>query len=82
MNKDANLSNQGKNAVARLMHICRRGTYRVIRDPEGVVSLWAVEGTHMGPFAVTFADRGRISGSIEDMSPEFVRAFVYYVNKL
>jgi hypothetical protein len=79
MNKDPNLYSQGKSAVAMLIRIRRRGSYHVIRDPEGVVSLWAIEGSEKGPFALSFADRGRISGNLEAMSPEFVRAFVMYV---
>jgi hypothetical protein len=53
----------------------------VIRDPEGVISLWTIEGYERDPFSVSFADRGRISGNIEDMSPEFVRALIEFVRK-
>lgn len=81
MNRDVNLYNQGKSALALLVRLCRSGSYRVIRDPEGVISLWAIEGNERNPFSVSFADRGRISGNIEDMSPEFVRAFIEYVKK-
>lgn len=81
MNKDVNLYNLGKAALAQLVRLYRCGSYRVIRDPEGVISLWAIEGYERAPFSVSFADRGRISGNIEDMSPEFVRAFVEYVRK-
>jgi hypothetical protein len=81
MNRDMNLYNQGKGAVAQLVHQYQRGSYRVIRDPEGVISLWAIEGNERGPFSVSFADRGRISGNIEDMSPEFVQAFIVYVRR-
>ncbi len=79
--KDVNLYNQGKGALAQLARLYQRGSYRVIRDPEGIISLWAIEGNERGPFSVSFADRGRISGNIEDMSPEFVRAFIEYVRK-
>ena len=81
MNRDVNLYNQGKNALALLVRLYQRGSYRIIRDPEGAISLWAIEGDERGPFSVSFADRGRISGNIEDMSPEFVRAFIEYVRK-
>jgi hypothetical protein len=81
MNRDMNLYNQGKGAVVQLVRRYQRGSYRVIRDPEGVISLWAIEGSERSPFSVSFADRGRISGNIEDMSSEFVRAFIEYVRK-
>jgi len=81
MNKDVNLYNQGKGALAQLVRLYQRGSYRVIRDPEGAISLWAIEGYERGPFSVSFADRGRISGNMEDMTPEFVRAFIEYVRK-
>jgi hypothetical protein len=81
MNRDVNLYNQGKGAVVHLVRLYQRGAYRIIRDPEGVISLWVIEGYERKPFSVSFADRGRISGNIEDMSPEFVRAFVEYVRK-
>ena len=72
---------QGKNAVSTLMRIRQCGSYHIIRDPDGVVSMWAIEGEERGPFKISFADRGWISGRLEDMSPEFVRAFVGYVKK-
>jgi hypothetical protein len=82
MNRDVSLYNQGKNALLLLVRLYQqRGSYRIIRDPEGVISLWAIEGTERNPFSVSFADRGRISGNIDDMSPEFVRAFIAYVRK-
>jgi len=79
--KNAHLYNQGKIAVAQLVRLYPRGSYRVIRDPEGVVSLWAMVGCERSPFSVLFADRGRVSGDIEVMSPEFVTAFIEYVRK-
>jgi hypothetical protein len=82
MNKEPNLYNQGKNAVAILMRSRRHGSYHVIRDPEGVFSLWAIEGCEREPFSLSFANRGRISSNIEDMPPEFVRGFVDYVRKI
>jgi hypothetical protein len=81
MTRDAVLYNLGKNAIMLLAKNRQRGTYHAVRDPDGVVTLWASEGEERGPFRITFANRGRISGDIEDMAPEFVRAFVDYVQK-
>jgi hypothetical protein len=81
MRKDAALYNQGKTAVGLLAHNRQRGCYRVIRDPEGVVSMWAIEGIEREPFALSFANKGRISWNIDDMPPEFVKAFVDYIKK-
>ena len=81
MTHDPNLHNQGKKAVDQLMHRHQRGAFRIIRDPEGVVSLWAIEGAEKGPFSITFADQGRISANIEQMSPAFVKAFLEFVSK-
>jgi len=78
---DANLLNQAKNSVALLRQLYQRGAYRVIRDPDGVISLWAVEGLERDPFSIQFANRGRISYNIADMPPDFVRSFVDYVKK-
>ena len=82
MYRDANLYTQGKSATALLLRKYQRGTYRVIRDPEGVISFWAVEGLEKSAFSMSFANRGRISNSIEDMPPEFVRAFIAYVKHI
>jgi len=79
--QNAHLYHQGKIAVAQLVRLYQRGSYRVIRDPEGAVSLWAMEGCERGPFTISFADRGRVSGDMEAMSPEFVKAFIEYVRK-
>jgi len=78
---DANLFNQAKNSLAALRQLYPRGAYRVIRDPEGVITLWALEGLERDPFSIQFANRGRISYQIEDMPPDFVRAFIDYVKK-
>ena len=79
---DVNLKNQAKSSVILLRQMYQRGSYRVIRDPEGVISLWAIEGFEKEPFSLQFANRGRISGNIEDMPAEFVRAFIEYVRKI
>jgi hypothetical protein len=81
MNRDANLYQQGKSAVVELMRRYRRGAYRVIRDPEGEITLWKIEGYDEGHFSLSFANKGRISGNLEDMPPEFVKSFVSYVRK-
>ena len=81
MTLETNLHNQGKSAVTRLMNRYMRGAYRIIRDPEGAISMWAIEGTAYMPFSITFAEQGRLRTRIEQMTPEFVKAFVEYVNK-
>lgn len=77
----ANIYDEGKNAVAAVANNRQRGSYHAVRDPNGVITLWEVVGDDRGPFRISFANRGRISGNIEDMSPEFVKAFVDYVEK-
>lgn len=68
------LQRQCKAALAAFSaHVAGRGAYRIIRDPEGTVSIWDIIGTKMKPFEVTFADCGRMSRNIEAMSPEFHR---------
>lgn len=78
---DAKLYQEAKNSVAVLRQKYQRGVYRVIRDPEGVVSFWSVEGLEQNPFSLQFANRGRISGNIADMPDEFVRVFIDFVRK-
>jgi len=82
MTKDTVLYNLGKNALQLLAKNRQRGAYRVTRDPDGVISMWSIEGEESGQFRISFANRGRVSGSIEDMPPEFVRSFVDYVQKV
>jgi len=77
----ANIYDEGKSAVAALAKTRQRGSYHAVRDPEGAVTLWSVQGEERGPFRITFANRGRISGNIEEMPPEFVKAFVEYVRR-
>lgn len=81
MTRDIALYNLGKNAIMTLAKNRQRGSYHVIRDPDGVISMWGIEGEERGPFRISFANKGRISGDIEDMPPEFVKAFVDYVQK-
>ena len=78
---DVKLYQEAKNSVAVLRQKYQRGVYRVIRDPEGVVSFWSVEGLEQNPFSLQFANRGRISGNIADMPDEFVRVFIDFVRK-
>ena len=82
MSSDTYLNNQGIRALAQLKSYYPRGAYRIIRDPEGVISLWAIEGTENSPFTVSFADQGRINANIEQMSPAFVKAFLVYVDTI
>ena len=79
--KDAAIYSLGRNALTQLAQNRQHGSYHVIRDPEGVISMWAIEGEERGPFRISFANRGRISGKIEDMPPEFVKSFVEFVQK-
>ncbi len=81
MTKDTTLYNLGKNAVMTLAKNRQRGSYRVIRDPDGVISVWSIEGEEHNPLRMSFANKGRVSGNIEDMPPEFVKAFVEYVQR-
>jgi hypothetical protein len=81
MTKDTAMYNLGRSALAQLAQNRRQGFYHVIRNPEGVISMWAIEGEERGPFRISFANKGRISGKIEDMPPEFVKAFVEFVRK-
>ena len=79
---DRALYEAGRIALLALKRSRReRGAYRIIRDPDGVVSMWCLEGMEGGPFSVSFANRGRISGNLEDMPPEFVQAFIAFVKR-
>ena len=76
-----NLYSQTKNAVESLMRHYRHGSYRAIRDPEGVVSLWAIEGKPNAPFSISFVDKGRVYLKIEALPDDFLRSFIEYVRK-
>ena len=82
MTVSGDLHVRGQNAVVALRCRYQRGAYRVIRDPEGVISLWAIEGTRYSPFSIEFADRGRVSRTLGSMSPDFIQAFLEYVARL
>jgi glucokinase len=75
------LSHEAQGAIVLLRQKYQRGVYRVIRDPEGVISFWSIEGLEQNPFSLQFANRGRISSNIADMPADFVRVFIDYVRK-
>jgi glucokinase len=78
---DQKLNHEAQSATVMLRQKYQRGVYRVIRDPEGVISFWSIEGLEQNPFSLQFANRGRISSNIADMPDEFVRVFIDYVRK-
>jgi hypothetical protein len=80
-NRDTNLNNQAKGAVQTLMRHYRHGAYRVIRDPEGVVSLWAIDGSPNAPFSISFVDKGRVYNKIYDIPDHVMKSFIEYVRK-
>jgi len=79
--RDLNLDGQAKSAALTLMRHYRHGAYRVIRDPEGVVSLWAIEGSPRDPFSISFVDKGRVYYKVEDVPPDLLKSFLEYVRK-
>lgn len=81
LNRDLILHGQARNAVVTLMRHYRHGAYRVIRDPEGVVSLWEIEGTPLAPFSISFVDKGRVYNRIEDVPDHVLKSFLEYVRK-
>ena len=81
MIRDIALYNLGKNAVGTFANNRRIGSYRVIKDPDGMISVWSIEGEERCPLRMSFASKGRVSGNIEDMPPDFVKSFVEYVQR-
>lgn len=81
LNRDLNLLSQARSAVITLMRHYHHGAYRVIRDPEGVVSLWEIEGSPLAPFSISFVDRGRVYNRIEDVPDPVLKSFLEYVRK-
>jgi len=79
--KDRQLYNQAKVAVESLLRHYRKGAYRVIRDPEGVVSLWAIESGPNDAFTISFVNRGRVYNRIEDVPHDLLKSFLEYVSK-
>lgn len=63
------------------MRCYRHGAYRAIRDPEGAVSLWAIEGSPTAPFSLSFVDKGRVYNNINDVPHAFLISFIEYVRK-
>jgi hypothetical protein len=59
----------------------RHGAYRVIRDPEGIVTLWEIEGSPNAPFSISFANKGRVYNKIEDVPDDLLKSFLEYVRK-
>jgi hypothetical protein len=81
MSRDFNLYIQGKSAVASIRRQYHSGAYRVIRDPEGRVSLWAIEGNPSAPFSISFVEKGRVYTSIDDVPQDFLNSFLEYVRR-
>jgi hypothetical protein len=79
--KNTNFYSQAKVATESLMRHYRKGAYRVIRDPEGVISLWAIEGNPNDQFSISFADKGRVYNKIEDVPDDMLKSFLEYVRK-
>ncbi|MDD2734589.1 MAG: hypothetical protein PHF56_11670 [Desulfuromonadaceae bacterium] len=77
--KNMNLYSQAKAAAESLMRHYRKGAYRVIRDPEGVISLWAIEGNPNDPFSLSFTDKGRVYNRIGDVPDDMLKSFLEYV---
>lgn len=74
------LYEEAKAAVAAFREQVRhRGAYRIVRQPDGVVSMWDLVGREAEPFEMTFAEAGRISYQIEKMSPEFAKGVIAYL---
>lgn len=72
---------QANNAVAVLIRHYRHGAYRAIRDPDGIVSLWAIEGSPNAPFSISFVDKGRVYYKIEEVPDHVLKSFIEYVRK-
>lgn len=79
--RDREIKSQVKSAVAILMRHYRKGAYRVIKDPEGVISLWVIESGPNDPFSISFVDKGRVYNKIEDVPGEMLKSFLEYVRK-
>ena len=70
-----------KRAVGTLMQRYGSGAYRIIRNPEGVVSLWSIEGSPNAQFSISFVDKGRVYCTIEDVPQDMLKSFLEYVKK-
>jgi len=80
-NRDMNLFRQVNDAVATLLRHYRHGTYRIIIDPEGKVSLWAIEGAPNAPFSLSFTYKGRVYNTLAEVPAPALLSFVEYVRK-
>jgi len=72
---------QARNALEMLRRHYRNGAYRAIRNPDGVVSLWAIESSPATPFSLSFVEKGRVYNRIEDVPEDMLKSFVAYVLK-
>jgi len=79
--RQLNLYSQAKSAGDTLKRHFGHGAYRVIRDPEGVISVWAIEGGPHDPFSLSFVDKGRVYNRMEDVPGDMLRSFSEYVSK-
>lgn len=77
--RDQILVQQAQKAVDSLMRSYGFGAYRLIRDPEGVISLWAIEGTARTPFSIVFVDKGRSYRRVEELPDDYLRTFLTFV---
>jgi hypothetical protein len=80
-NIDINMINSSKSAIQSLMQHYKYGAYRVIRDPEGMVSFWAIEGSPRAPFSISFVEKGRTYSRMEDVPLDFLKSFLEHVRK-
>jgi len=69
-------------AVHALSRRYRNGAYRIIKDPEGTITLWAIESNPNDPFSISFVDKGRVYNRLDDVPELFLKAFVEYVQKI
>jgi hypothetical protein len=71
--------NQAKCALDFIRSKYQNGAYRAIRNPEGEVSLWAIDGNPRASFSMSFVDKGRVYTRVEDVSEDFLKSFLEYV---
>lgn len=79
--RDANLINHAKASILVLLRHYKHGAYRIIIDPEGKVSLWAIEGSANAPFSISFTVKGRVYNHLDEVPPAVLKSFVEYVQK-
>jgi hypothetical protein len=76
-----NLFRQVNDAAAHLLRHYRHGAYRIIIDPEGKVSLWAIEGAPNAPFTLSLTYKGRVYNDLGEAPPPALLSLVEYVRK-